>query len=337
MNNIQDKIRGTFLGIAIGDALGCPVEMWDYARIKAKFGRIQDYQDCSNHKYFPDGGKGMTTDDTALTKAVVRALIDSGEFSLDQIAYEHIKEFAISVRGWGGSTRDSVANLANGINWKLSGMTDKIGRGTGNGISMKVSPIGLYMALTNPKCELPAWSQNIIDLSNLAMMTHRTSIAITSGLAQTFAIFKCFTSTPKNFDKKSFVKMLLGAADLGRQYLPETISDDFQIRFEMLNDYFTTEEIIHSFGSGSCYVYDSLPFSYAFFLRNPMSIESLFDCVSSGGDCDSNGSQLGGLLGALHGTSIFPDHLIEGLQEKDEIIKLADEFYEKFGKYAIPS
>ena len=261
MNNIQDKIRATFLGCAIGDSLGKPLETLSAAHISENFGRIDKYITNSSHKWFSEDQVGTTTDDWQLTKSIARALIDSGEFSLDQIAYEHIKEFAISVRGWGGSTRDSVTNLANGIHWKLSGMTDKIGRGTGNGISMKVSPIGLYMALTNPKCELPAWSQNVIDLSNLAMMTHRTSLAITSGLAQTFAIFKCFTSTPKNFDKKSFVKMLLGAADLGRQYLPETISDDLGTRFSLLNKEFSSEEIIKEF-DGSCYVYDSLPFAY---------------------------------------------------------------------------
>lgn len=65
-------------------------------------------------------------------------------------------------------------------------------------------------------------------------------------------------------------------------------------------------------------------------MRNPNSIESLYDCVSAGGDTDTNGSMLASLLGALHGQSIFPKHLVDGLKNKDEILDLADQFYEKF-------
>jgi ADP-ribosylglycohydrolase len=54
--------------------------------------------------------------------------------------------------------------------------------------------------------------------------------------------------------------------------------------------------------------------------------------VSAGGDADSNGSMLAGLLGALHGASIFPDHLVDGLKNKDEVLEIADQFYEKFAK-----
>lgn len=334
LNNeqIKDKIRGNFLGVAIGDALGKPVEMWKAEKIVEKFGRIDKYEDPSNHKYFDGEPKGTTTDDWQLTKAVARAMIDTGKFDLDQIAVEHTKEFAISVRGWGGSTREAIARIAQGTHWKKASITDKENRGVGNGVCMKASPAGLFMALTNPKCDNPPWDEHVQNIVNMGIMTHRTSIAITSGLTHAFATFKCFTTSPDEFDKTSFHKTLLSAAILGRQYLPDTIKDDLHTRFEKLENDLATEEIIAEFGGGTCYVYDSLPFTYAFFLRNHKTIESLYDCVSAGGDADSNGSMIAGLLGALHGTKIFPEHLVEGLQEKDEVLKLADEFYERFKK-----
>lgn len=328
----RDKVRGNFLGVAIGDSLGRPVEMCKPHFIAEKYGRVTEYLDCSSHKYFDNDHKGTTTDDTQLTLAVARAMIAAGEFDLDEIAAEHAKEFVISVRGWGGSTRDSIAKIVQGVHWKEASLTDKVGRGTGNGICMKASPAGLYMALTNPDCLNPLWDKHVANIADLAIMTHRTSLAITSGLAHAFATFKCFTMRSEDFDRKSFHKMLLGVATLGRNFLPATIVDDIHDRFQMLDEDFTQEEIIRHFGGGSCYVYDSLPFTYAFFLKNPQSIESLFDCVSSGGDTDSNGSMLAGLLGALHGTKIFPEHLVEGLKEKKEVLEIADEFYERFAK-----
>jgi hypothetical protein len=36
------------------------------------------------------------------------------------------------------------------------------------------------------------------------------------------------------------------------------------------------------------------------------------------------------MIGAICGTAIFPKILIEELQQKEQIIKIADLFYEKF-------
>ncbi len=330
----RDKVRGNFLGVAIGDSLGKPVEMCKPNFIAEKFGRITEYLDCSSHKYFKNDHKGTTTDDWQLTKAVARAMITTGRFDLEQIAVEHCKEFAICVHGWGSSTREAVARIVKGIHWKEAGKTTERNRGLGNGVSMKASPAGLYLALTNPDCENPPWDDHVKNIADMAIMTHSTSIAVTSGLAHAFATLKCFSVTPETFDPDSFLNVVIGAAQIGRQYCPGTLIDDMQVRFERLKKPYTPQSIIDpdEFGGGSCYVYDSLPFTYAWFLRNPQSIESLYDCVSAGGDADSNGSMLAGLLGALNGTSIFPDHLVEGLKNKDEVLEIADQFYDTFAK-----
>ena len=328
---IKDKIRGNFLGVAVGDSLGKAVEMCTPQHIAEKYGRITDYLDCSSHKYFKNDHKGTTTDDWALTKAIARAMISTGKFDLDEIAAEHVKEYKISVGGWGGSTREAVGRIAEGVHWSEAGKSDIKNRGLGNGVAMKASPAGLYMALVNPECENPPWDEHIQNIADMATMTHYTSIGVTSGLAHAFATLKCFSVTPETFDSNAFVNVIIGAAQIGRQYCPETLNDDMQVRFEKLRKSYSPMGIIEDF-KGSCYVYDSLPFTYAWFLRNPNSIESLYDCVSAGADADSNASMLAGLLGVLHGTSIFPQHLIDGLKEKDEVFDVADKFYKTFVK-----
>jgi ADP-ribosylglycohydrolase len=329
-NDFFDKILGNFLGVAIGDSLGKPVEMCKPQNIAEKYGRITDYLDCSSHKYFSGDDKGTTTDDWQLTKAVARAMITTGEINLDEIAAEHVREFSVTVAGWGGSTREAVARIAEGVHWSSASKTEKENRGFGNGVCMKVSPIGLYMALTNPNYLDPPWSDHIQKIADMATMTHNTSIAVTSGLAHAFATFNCFSMKPEEFDKDKFLRVIISASQIGRQYCPDTLVDDMQTRFEKLHKVLSTKEIVSDFGGGSCYVFDSLPFTYAFFLNNPYSVDSLYDCVSAGGDADSNGSMVGGLLGALHGANIFPQHLIDGLANKEEVYSLATAFYEKF-------
>lgn len=332
--DLHDKVRGCFLGLAIGDALGKPVETKKAAEIASKWGRITDYFVNVDHKYYDGTPAGSWTDDTQLSLAVARGFVNSGSFDLDAIAEEHCVEFMKTIAGWGTTTKDAVAKMVDGTHWSNASLTDQPNRGTGNGVSMKIAPVGLYMGLTNPNCFNPQWTEDTKKIVKLSIMTHFTSMAITSGFAQAFAVFKCFTSDPKTFDLPSFIRTITGAGMMGRRYLFKTITaDDIANRLGLLEKYeeYPPERIIQEL-KGTCYVYDSLPFTFMFFVRNPHSIDCLYDCVSAGGDADTNGSQIGALLGALHGTEIFPKHLIDGLQEKDEILKTADKFYERFKK-----
>lgn len=332
--SFRDKVRGCFLGLAIGDALGKPIESKMAKEIAEKWGRITDYFVNVDHKYYDGQPAGSISDDTQLSLAVARGLIYGNGFDLNSIAEEHCVEFMKTVAGWGSTTREAVAKIVDGTPWNEASMTDQFNRGLGNGISMKAAPVGLYMGLTNPDCRNPQWGHDVEKLVQFATMTHFTSAAITSGLAQAYAVFKCFLSTPDTFEVNSFIRTVISAGDMGRKYLFGTIGDDdIGRRFELLEQHgeYPTERIISEL-KGTCYVYDSLPFTFMFFVRNPHSIETLYDCVSSGGDTDTNGSQIGALLGALHGTKIFPKHLIKGLQDHKEIVKIADKFYDCFNK-----
>ena len=329
--NLRDKVRGCFLGLAIGDALGKPVEGLPASLIEREFGRITSYFNLPDHEDFDGQPPGTYTDDTQLSLAVARGLIAAGGFDLDAIAKEHCAEFHKSVAGWGDTTREAVARIVAGTHWSQAAETDKPRRGTGNGVAMKVAPVGLYMALTNPTCAQPQWTEDIDKLAKLATMTHATSMAVTSGLAQAFAVLTCFRSEPETFNLKGFIRAITEAGRKGRRYLSETITDDLGDRLGLLerHEEYTPARIINEF-RGSPYAYESLPFTLMFFVRNPLSINALFDVVSSGGDADTNGSMVGALLGALHGTALFPAHMVDGLRDREAVVEVADRFFETF-------
>lgn len=342
-NLLQDKIRGCFLGVAIGDALGKPVETYTPEEIASDFGRITDYQSNSKHKYFSEALKGTTTDDWQLTKAVAKAFINKNEFDLDEIAKQHCDEYLISVAGWGNSTRESIGSIVAGKHWLESGKTDKSNRGVGNGICMKVAPIGIYQLKAvefwkqwtkendDPKYRKSDFDKKIVQL---AEMTHCTLLGAESGIAQVAAINYCMENVYLN--KYDFLHHIIAQTWEAHQHRSSTensvsLNDKFhEISKHMYyegNGTISEENVYKICGKGSCYVYESLPFSYAWFIRNPNSIECLYDCVNAGGDTDTNGSMVGALLGALHGSSIFPKHLIDGLVEKEEVLEIADKFY----------
>ncbi|RTK93158.1 MAG: hypothetical protein EKK64_10790 [Neisseriaceae bacterium] len=336
MIDLKSKVRGCFLGVAIGDAIGKAVEIWTHEQIKEKFGLITDYQDCKNNKYFPDDVKGTTTDDWQLTKAIIKSIIKEGNLDVDEVARQHVEEYKKTFNGWGNSTKEAIASLIEGKHWKESACSSSPNRGLGNGVAMKISPVGVligvkYFLSLNENNSFPYDKEEILNkVIDICGMTHYTNIALSSAFCQTTACMACLSYLPEVFNKQYFLKLMIKiSTTIENSNLFHKTEDMLSNRFNLIEFDMTTEKIIESFGKGSCYVYDSLPFSYAFFLNNPLSIESLYNCVSAGGDTDTNGSMVGALLGALNGEQIFPEHLLNGLVNKEEVLTLADQFYEK--------
>lgn len=338
----RDKIKGMFLGVAIGDALFMPVEIWPAEKIAEKYGRITDYQRLDGHKWFDGHPAGTWTDDTQLTLVVAESLIACKKINIDDLARRHIVAMEeAGDKGWGGSTREAVQRLKAGMSWLDSGRHTDPNRGCGNGMAMKISPVGAFWcarASFNPSLNLDIRGSG--EILWLTCMTHKTAMAYESAMAHILAVRYCLERQPDDFSKNGFLQALLMVRLFANhQYrfnvlptqeqgkLTERLGDLAKIDYAQI----TGPEISERFGRGSCYVYNSLPFSYAFFLKNPRSIETLYDVGNASGDTDTNASIVGGLLGALNGSAIFPEHLIDGLWQKEKILDTAERFCNAFG------
>lgn len=331
---VFDKVMGLFIGGAIGDALFMPIETLNTEIIREKHGRLTTYIRPDGHKWFDGREAGTWTDDTQLTIAVAESLIECGKINLNDQARCHVE----SVKqdgdlGFGPTTRRSINNLASGVHWSVSGRSDNLKHGYGNGAVMKVAPLGAFRAsLFWDELWVEDRAKFIVSTINLALMTHRTRMAVDSVLAHLFAVKTCLDN--ELFSNKKFLDQIIYWSDFvlwqeaGNR--ADRLADRFRILAELDLSALTPGQIIDLFGGGTSYVYDSLPFSYAFFLKSPRSIETLYDVGNAGGDTDTNASIVGGLLGAVNGISIFPQHLVEGLRQKERILNLAERFYRKF-------
>lgn len=340
----ESKIRGMFYGIAIGDALGAPVETYSQNKIRDIHGTVDDFVPAIGHKWFDDGRKpGFITDDTQLSLAVTLALLTAKDFDMDRIAAEHVVALK-NPAGWGNTTRWAIEKIEQGVHWSKSGICDVEKSGSGNGVPMKIGPIAAwYFATQHP-------SDPYQQIAEFAAMTHYTDMGVQSGIAHFDALHHCFTvDNPYNFSGQYFCEDILDSfGDKSKEVLnsfdPPLKKLEHQLLDRMVQlsrisqhktlasrqAIWSNQTIREIFGSGSCYVYDSLPFAYAFFLRNPFSFQSVIDVVNAGGDTDTNGSMVGALLGALNGVEIFPQDLLNTLQCKDELTAIADKFIETF-------
>lgn len=71
-NNLCDKVRGSLIGGAIGDALGCPIEFMSLKAIRQKYGD----KGYINYQEFNNLGKAVISDDTQMTLFTANGLLN---------------------------------------------------------------------------------------------------------------------------------------------------------------------------------------------------------------------------------------------------------------------
>lgn len=143
---MNDQIKGSLIGSAIGDGFGYPTEFLKVDQINAKWGK--------NGLTEPIGKIIKVTDDTQMAIAVAEALMksyDQNDINKSIFEKELIHEFIIWLndkennRAPGMTCLTSCENLEKGLIWQKA--TAKNSKGCG--ANMRVTPIGL-LKFKNP-------------------------------------------------------------------------------------------------------------------------------------------------------------------------------------------
>jgi ADP-ribosyl-[dinitrogen reductase] hydrolase len=82
LEDIRDRARAAFIGMAIGDALGATVEFMTASEIAAKYGTFRDIIGGGWLRLKP----GQVTDDTEMALCIARAIVKSQGWSLEAVA-----------------------------------------------------------------------------------------------------------------------------------------------------------------------------------------------------------------------------------------------------------
>jgi len=144
----------------------------------------------------------------------------------------------------------------------------------------------------------------------------------------------CLTHSRDTFSVDEFLNVVVEASVAGESYYPETLQETGSLTERMRRVGVVgrsgTEAIVEAFGGGSCCVWDSMPFSYAFFVADPFGSETLYRVIEAGGDTDSNGALVGGLQGALLGKGVFNPELLTRINRVDDLVGSVSKFYTRF-------
>jgi ADP-ribosylglycohydrolase len=308
-------VQDALLGVAIGDALGVPVEF--IPRSVRDTDPVTGMREMGSHKQLA----GTWSDDTSLTLCLAEMLC--GPYSLTALAGYFInwKEHGFNTaHGYvfdiGIATSAAIHNLYSGYDPILAGGTNE--NSNGNGSLMRILPLVFFIK------DKPI-EQRFRITQEVSSLTHRHIRSVVA----------CFIYL-------EYARLLIGGNDkmtaygLMKKNVLSFLSESDVCPYEELTKFHRILEInvgnydlfrlcdatvdeIYSSG----YVINTLEASLWCLLHSNSFSEAVLKAVNLGEDTDTTGAVTGGLAGLLYGTTDIPTDWLEVLAKRNEIEDLA--------------
>lgn len=347
MNTLQDRIRGSLIGGAIGDALGYPVEfIYSFEGIQVRYGekgitRLDTYQ-----HWLGEGeqtGKAVVSDDTQMTLYTANGMLNAmaQNVSFKQgICRAYIEWYLTQIGEKSGKYHDCWISDVPALNARRApGNTcmsslDTIYRGgepqnnsKGCGGVMRIAPIPLYGVVE--KCMSVAEVDRLA--GDAARITHKHPLGFIPAALMSHVIYrlacdpKPTRETMKRYIQEGAEAMneLYGAFPKEVKYMVELT--DLVVR--LTNNDKSDVENIGVLGEGWTGD-EALTIALYCALKHFDDFEeAMIAAVNHAGDSDSTGAVTGNILGAAIGYEAIPQFFKDDLEMHDLILHMADDLY----------
>lgn len=309
MKSRIENIVGCFLGLAVGDALGVPVEFKSRAYLKAN-----PVKEMMGYGVW-DQPSGTWSDDSSLAFCLAESLLNG--YDLDDIAQKSAQWMRAGywsahgdVFDIGGTTRVALDRILLGEDARFSGETEE--RSNGNGSLMKIAPASLYFA--NQRDE-----ELYTSIKAISSITHAHFRSVFGCFIFSIYISELLKGAEKNIALKNTATR---TREFARKqgFNPKEVALFVRILEEMLPS--LREEDIYAGG----YVIHTLEASIWCLLTTTNYKDAVLKAVNLGDDTDTTGCVTGALAGLYYGYDSIPFQWCQLVARKSDIIKLANSF-----------
>ena len=299
--NLLNRQKGSLLGLAIGDALGCTLEF----KKPGTFKPITTIIGGGVHKL----KAGQWTDDTSLALCLAQSLIDCKGFDAKDQMQKYCKwdeEGYMSSTGKcfdiGNATLKALDKFR-ATGEPYSGMTEE--SSAGNGSIMRLAPIPIYFS-QNPEDALKyaALSSKTTHANEMCVDACRYMAGIMLGLL--------------SGESKETV-LTHEYSPINNYFLNNPLCEAIR---EVANGSFKRKQPPQIKGSG--YVVESLEAALWSFYNTDNFREGALKAVNLGNDADTTGAIYGQIAGACYGIDKIPSNWISVLSFRELIINIFD-------------
>ena len=289
--DLTDRVVGSALGLALGDALGAPYEFLRARNIPDPIPALE--------KPWLDQPPGSTTDDTAMARNLMRSLAARRGFDPDDLIARHLEWFHSDPPDVGTLTGRVLRRIAAGEAPAIAAQEIWNERGpevsAGNGSVMYCAALGL--AYANRSAQLHELAPALSNLTHVDGRCRTAVIAVTLGVA---ALVRGEQADDAARHALTAVEDLEGGEEL--EFLVEAVGGS---------------RAIDGPDQGFCLFTAGAAFQA---LVRPGDAETaLRRVVSLGGDTDTNAAVAGALVGARDGAQGLPRAWLERLLDADAI------------------
>ncbi len=315
---MRDKIAGAIYGMALGDAMGMPAELWGKERTKKFFGKpIDELLDgpAENEVAF-NYKRGQFTDDTGQALVLLDSIAatgyspDSRDIAIRMLQWAE-KENAFENNILGPTSKVALANFRDGVD--SSAITNKA---LSNGSAMRIAPIGCLFT--------PDRKQEIVDyVYEVSKATHTSDVTIAGAAMIAVGVSSALVNNSFN----NVIDDIMKIEPLGYARGYETFSPRLKARCEIAlhiadkfkgdNDRFL-KEMYDVVGSGVGII-ESVPAAVgiAYYAKEPNLCSIL--CANLGGDTDTIGAMATAICGAFTGASKINEEYRKTLDEQNDV------------------
>ena len=348
MNTLQDRIRGSLIGGAVGDALGYPVEfIYSFEEIQKRYGERGITRLDTRQHWLEDAdqvGKAVVSDDTQMTLFTANGLLNAKRQKSNMkygICRAYIEWYLTQVGKWSNKYKDCwIARIPELNKRRAPGNTcmsslyaiysgrEPMNNSKGCGGVMRIAPIPLYAAVDN--------RMDISDADKLAgdaaKITHQHPLGFISAALMSHVIYRLALDVePTQDSMKHYI--MEGVSEMRRLYNAyhnevERMAELAERAIFLLENGKTDLENIGHLGEGWTGE-EALAIALFCALKHFDSFEeAMIAAVNHGGDSDSTGAVTGNILGAAIGYEAIPQFYKDDLEMHDLILHMADDLYQ---------
>lgn len=347
MNTLQDRMRGSLIGGAIGDALGYPVEfIYSFEGIQKQYGeRGITRLDIKQHwlEDAEQAGKAVVSDDTQMTLFTANGLLNAKKQGISLkygICRAYIEWYLTQIGKKSPKYRDCWLSDVPELNHRRApGNTcmsslDDIYRGKdpmnnskGCGGVMRIAPIPLYAAVQDRM----SIEESDLLAGEAAEITHQHPLGYISAALMSHIIYRLARDIEPT--QESMKRYIVEGVDMIRKHYKayhndvERMAELAERAIFLLDNGKTDLENIGHLGEGWTGE-EALAIALYCALKHFDSFEdAMIAAVNHGGDSDSTGAVTGNILGAAIGYEAIPQFYKDDLEMHDLILHMADDLY----------
>lgn len=311
--DFEYKIRSGLFGVAVGDALGVPVEF--KSREYLRENPVLEMIGFGTHHQ----PAGTWSDDSSLAFCLAESLCKG--FDLNDIAANFLKWFSEDI--WtphgkvfdiGIATRHAIHNIGKGYQADLCGGFSE--GDNGNGSLMRILPVIFYLKNEN---DIEVIYQRVKEVSSITHAHFRSVFACFVYVIYGLEILKGKDKIDAYKQMKSIVSDFLKT----KEFNPIEV----QLFEKVLKNNIVEYDEDKIFSSG--YVLHSLEASLWCFLNSNSYKETVLKAVNLGEDTDTTAAIAGGLAGIYYGIDNIPKIWIEEIARKEDIEELGQKLSSK--------